>query len=100
MREALEANLEAILIALDVAGAFDKVWWAALLANLEHCGMSGKCLQLMKPYLSARFLYVVANGIASDTMEFFCGVPQGAIWSPKFWNFHMRELPKSVLDAY
>ena len=102
LHEALEASLEAILIALDVAGAFDafdKVWWAALLANLEHCGMSGKCLQLMKPYLSARFLYVVANGIASDTMEFFCGVPQGAIWSLKFWNFHMRELPSCLLHA-
>ena len=53
----------------------------------------------MKSYLSARFLYVVANGIASDTMEFFCGVPQGAIWSPKFWNFHMRELPSCLLHA-
>ena len=55
LHEALEANLEAILIALDVAGAFDKVWWAALLASLEHCGMAGKCLKLMKSYLCARF---------------------------------------------
>ena len=99
MREALEANLEAILIALDVAGVFDKVWWAALLANLGHCGMFGKCLPLIESYLSARFLYVVANGIASDTMEFFCSVPQGAIWSLKFWNFHMRELPSYLLHA-
>ena len=96
LHEALEANLEAILIALDVAGAFDKVWWAALLANLEHCGMAGKCLKLMKSYLCARFLCVVANGITSETLEFFCGVPQGAIWSPKFWNFHMRELPQCL----
>ena len=57
---------------------------------------AGKCLRLMKSYLSARFLHVVANGIASEILEFFCGVPQGAIWSPKFWNFHMRELPKCL----
>ena len=52
----------------------------------------------MKSYLSARFLriHVVASGIASEILEFFCGVPQGAIWSPKFWNFHMRELPKCL----
>ena len=67
------------MTALDVAGAFDKVWWAALSENLEHCGAAGKCLRLMKSYLCARFLCVVANGIASETLEFFCGVPQDAI---------------------
>ena len=54
----LEANLEAILIALDV-GALNKVWsvwWAALLANLEHCGMAGRSLRLMESYLCARLL--------------------------------------------
>ena len=35
---ALEAKLEAILVALDVAGAFDKVWWKALLVKLHKCG--------------------------------------------------------------
>jgi hypothetical protein len=34
--------------------------------------------------------------IASKVLEYFCGVPQGAIWSPKFWNFHMRELPRTL----
>ena len=78
LHAALEVNLEAILIALGVAGAFDKVWWAALLANLEHCGVAGKCVRLMKSYLCARFPCAVANGIASETLEFLFGVPQGA----------------------
>ena len=58
--------------------------------------MSGKSLRLMESYLCSRFLYVVANGIASEILEYLCGVPQGAIWSPKFWNFHMRELPRCL----
>jgi hypothetical protein len=93
LHTALEQGLEAILVSLDVAGAFDKVWWAALLANLKHCGMGGRSHRLISSYLHARFLYVVAMGIASGEFEFFCGVPQGAIWSPKFWNFHIREMP-------
>jgi hypothetical protein len=79
-----------------VAGAFDKVWWKALLANLKHCGMGGRSHKLITSYLSARFLKVVAMNIASKVLEYFCGVPQGAIWSPKFWNFHMRELPRTL----
>jgi hypothetical protein len=97
LHAALERNMEAILVSLDVAGAFDKVWWAALLKNLWHCGCRGRAHKLMRSYLCARFLCVVALGEASKRMEFFCGVPQGAIWSPKLWNFFMRELP-SVLN--
>jgi hypothetical protein len=92
----LENNLEAILISLDVAGAFDKVWWVGLLANLKHCGMGGRAHKLLRSYLYARVLWVVANGIASSFMGYSCDVPQGAIWSPTFWNFYMRELPSCL----
>jgi len=90
----LEDRLEAILVALDVAGAFDKVWWKALLKNLAHCGMRGKAYRLMCSYLSERSLFVVALGVASAILRYSCGVPQGGIWSPKLWNHHIRELIK------
>jgi len=90
----LEDRLEVILVALDVAGAFDKVWWKALLKNLAHCGMRGKAHRLMCSYLSDRSLFVVALGVASEILRYSCGVPQGGIWSPKLWNFHIRELIK------
>jgi hypothetical protein len=92
LHQVLEQHLEAFLVALDVAGAFDKVWWKALLKNLHHCGMRGKAHQLLSSYLCARFLFVVAAGVASAILEFFCGAPQGGIWSPKLWNFHIREM--------
>ena len=97
--EALEKHFEVLLISLDVAGAFDKVWWKALLVNLKHCGMSGKALGLLNSYLSKRKFRVVANGIASALVEYFAGVPQGGIWSPKLWNFHIRELAQVVVDS-
>ena len=96
LTEALEKLWEVLLISLDVAGAFDKVWWKALLANLGHCGMSGKALSLLKSYLSNRKFKVVANGVASALKSYYAGVPQGGIWSPKLWNFHIRELVNVV----
>ena len=35
-------------------------------------------------------------GLVSELKQFFAGVPQGAIWSPKLWNFHIRELSQVV----
>ena len=99
LSEALERLWEVLLISLDVAGAFDKVWWKALIKNLEHCGMGGRALDLFKSYLSNRKFRVVANGVASALMEYFAGVPQGAIWSPKLWNFHIRELVNVVMQS-
>ena len=99
LAEALEKLWEVLLISLDVAGAFDKVWWKALIANLQHCGMNGKALELMKSYLSNRKFKVVANGLMSALKEYFAGVPQGGIWSPKLWNFHIRELADVVLKT-
>jgi hypothetical protein len=94
---ALEEGLEAIMVALDVAGAFDKVWWKALLKKMEVCGCSGSALELMKSYFSDRYLYVVAMGIQSGRKKYTAGVPQGGIWSPKLWNFYIQDLPDRIL---
>jgi hypothetical protein len=48
----------------------------------------------LKSYFKNRFLYVVAMGIASTLQEFYSGVPQGGIWSPKLWNFYIHDLSK------
>ena len=79
-------------VALDVAGAFDKVWWKALLAKLKACGCGGSALALFESYFSDRFLQVVAMGTASKEKSFTAGVPQGGIWSPLLWNFYIQDL--------
>ena len=45
LHHTLEAGLEAILVALDVAGAFGKVWWKGLLHKLRRCGCKGKAFR-------------------------------------------------------
>ena len=78
-------------------GAFDRVWWARLKNRLAARGMSGRALHLIKDYLHERHIQVVAGGKSSSKKEIFSGVPQGAKWSPKLWNFDISEMP-SVLS--
>ena len=92
---AMEATMESNLVALDVAGAFDKVWWKGLLAKLKARGCDGKALKLLQSYFKSRFLYVVAMGVASA----LSGVPQGGIWSPKLWNFYIQDLVQCLVHS-
>ena len=44
---------------LDISKAFDKVWHERLLFKLEHIGISGNLLSLLKNFLNNRFHRVV-----------------------------------------
>ena len=46
------------LVALDIKGAFDSVWWQSLLCHLRHIGVGGLAYQLFTSYLSERVMYV------------------------------------------
>jgi hypothetical protein len=94
----LEGRGEGILIALDVKGAFDRCWWARIKKKFKAAGMERKAVRLMYDYLLKRFIQVVANGKSSSKREIFSGVPQGAIWSPKIWDFDINEMHTAVSD--
>ena len=96
MAQTLEARQEGLLIPLDVKGAFDRVWWSRLRRGLAVAGLSGLALKLVRDYLSERFIRVVLGSAASDKLEIFSGVPQGAKLSPKLWNFDIRDMPAVV----
>ena len=71
MLSVLERRGEGILISLDVKGAFDRVWWVMLKAELEARGLTGDALELVKDYLFKRFLRVVCQVDQSTKMDFF-----------------------------
>ncbi|CAM9980610.1 unnamed protein product, partial [Heterosigma akashiwo] len=87
------------LVALDFQGAFDKVWWRGLLADLRAVGVRSKAYQLFESYLSDRALFVVANGQISERVSIKSGVPQGAIWSPLLFDLFVRNVPQHVREA-
>ena len=93
---AINQCAEAHLVALDIKGAFDSVWWKGLLAHLWSVGFRGKAFQLFESYLSNCYIRVVTPSDSSDLHSVTAGVPQGALWSPPLFNLYIRKLPTVV----
>ena len=100
--DALDSGRPTLVIALDIAGAFDRVWHKGLLAKLEQLGVTGHLLELLTSYLAGRSLRVVVNGSTSATYPVEASVPQGSILGPLLWNVFFNDLLQSlpVASAY
>ena len=63
--DALDQGRTAVL-ALDIAGAFDRVWHIALIELLRSVGVSRTLLELLLDYLQEWHMWVVHNGQQSS----------------------------------
>ena len=72
---ALDKGLQTLVLALDIEGAFDRVWHKGLLVKLQAVGISGKLLEIIDDYLNNRSLRVAISGKTSDQFPMRTGVP-------------------------
>ena len=79
---ALDAGRPSLVIALDIAGAFDNGWHRGLIAKLKQMGITGDLLHLFSSYLTGRSLRVVVNGHTSASFPIEASVPQGSVLGP------------------
>jgi hypothetical protein len=96
---ALNDREELRMVALDIASAFDSIWWAGLLEHFKSIGYDGRALTLLKSYLTNRSMQVVSNGVRSRKIVVSKGVPQGGIWSPYFFLLYVRHLPATIRNC-
>ena len=67
---------------LDFGKAFDTVSHEQLLLKLEHYGIRGTALALLRSCVTSRLQFVNIDGFSSNLKEISVGVPQGSILGP------------------
>ena len=88
------------VLAIDIAGAFDKVSHLGLLTRIQGHDIRGSLLRWLTGYLDNRKLQAVVGGKTSNSFATRSGVPQGSILGPALFllyvNYAEDNLPHNV----
>ena len=77
---------------MDLSKAFDTINHQLLIAKLYAYGFSKDALELIMSYLNDRWQRTKINMSFSTWSELLCGVPQGSVLCPKFFNIYIIDL--------
>ena len=91
----LEKRNHVIGIFIDLSKAFDTIDHNKLLIKLEHYGIRGLPLELLKNYLKNREQYTNFKGIDSKPCIVEYGIPQGSVLGPLLFLIYINDLKNS-----
>lgn len=81
----------AIVIAMDISGAFDRIKWSKIIDNLTKSGIEGSYLELTRQLLIDREIEYDGSEVKWKR-ETKIGCPQGGMASPSLWVYGMNDL--------
>ena len=87
------------VVYINIQKALDTVFHTILRCKLEAIGITGDLLNWMISYLTNRKQFAIVNGCTSQTKNVCCGVPQGSLLGPRFFSYHVNNLPDAVTEG-
>jgi hypothetical protein len=82
-----------VLLQIDLSKAFDMVNHDKLLEDLNSTSLPGALVRWFCCYLKGRQSRVLFRDCLSPSRNVHTGVPQGAVSSPKMYNFYVKDIP-------
>ncbi len=79
-------------VLMDLSKAFDTINHKLLIAKLHAYGFDLSSLEIIYDYLSDRFQRTKINTSFSSWSVLLCGVPQGSVNGPKYFNIYLNDL--------
>ena len=89
----------AVLVLLDFARAYDRVWRAALFCKMARLGVPGCTIRWVKALLSDRRARVRWGAAQSDSRVFKEGLPQGSVLAPLLWLIYVNDIDEGLQEG-
>jgi hypothetical protein len=91
-------NRPALTIFIDFLSAFDRMWYPALIKNLQDLGMPLPLLKWLHSWLQNRYLYISFGEANSRIIKMNIGAPQGSVLAATLFRLHVHFLPSFFHD--